>query len=344
MPHSHHSHSGQFCRHAKDQLEDVIVEAIRQGFEVFGLSEHAPRWRMEDLFPEEADLASSDLLRVFEQFLSTAGSLRYKYASQISLLTSLETDYITLLDSEKLSILLEQHSEIDYIVGSVHHVNGVSIDFDRPTWLRAIKMSRESKVGRTMDPGPPPVLEQGDPSDPHLVPTYVPDAISLQPFLEAYFDSQYDLIMVHEPEVLGHIDLCCLWTPDVALKTCKKVWEKVERNVRAVVAYGGLFEANAAAIRKGWETSYPCRDLVLDLGGKICLSDDSHGVSHVGLNYLKMAEYLKSMRVKRIWYLVPVSLRQEGDEDVGKRRRVVTRPLDDWYDHPFWSKMKERIG
>lgn len=57
MPHSHHSHSGQFCRHAKDQLEDVVQEAIRQGFEVFGLSEHCPRWRVEDLFPEEVGIA-----------------------------------------------------------------------------------------------------------------------------------------------------------------------------------------------------------------------------------------------------------------------------------------------
>lgn len=56
MPHSHHSHSGQFCRHAKDKLEDVILEAIRQGFQSFGLSEHAPRWRVEDLFPEEVGL------------------------------------------------------------------------------------------------------------------------------------------------------------------------------------------------------------------------------------------------------------------------------------------------
>lgn len=57
MPHSHHSHSGQFCRHAKDHLEEVVLEAIRQGFEVFGLSEHAPRYRIEDLFPEEVSPA-----------------------------------------------------------------------------------------------------------------------------------------------------------------------------------------------------------------------------------------------------------------------------------------------
>lgn len=53
MPFSHHSHSGQFCRHASGTLEEVVLEAIRQGFEVYGLSEHVPRYRLEDLYPEE---------------------------------------------------------------------------------------------------------------------------------------------------------------------------------------------------------------------------------------------------------------------------------------------------
>lgn len=53
MPHSHHSHSGQFCRHATGRLEDVVLEAIRKGFEVYGLTEHVPRYREEDLYPEE---------------------------------------------------------------------------------------------------------------------------------------------------------------------------------------------------------------------------------------------------------------------------------------------------
>ena len=53
MPHSHHSHSGEFCKHAVGTLEDVVVEAIRRGFRVFGLSEHVPRYRTSDLYPEE---------------------------------------------------------------------------------------------------------------------------------------------------------------------------------------------------------------------------------------------------------------------------------------------------
>jgi histidinol-phosphatase (PHP family) len=61
MPYSHHSHSGQFCRHAKDNLEAIIQEAIRKGFEVYGLSEHAPRYRSEDLYPEEVSSHLTDL-------------------------------------------------------------------------------------------------------------------------------------------------------------------------------------------------------------------------------------------------------------------------------------------
>lgn len=53
MPQSHHSHSGQFCKHATGMLEDVVLEAIRQGFDTFGLTEHVPRYRPQDLYPEE---------------------------------------------------------------------------------------------------------------------------------------------------------------------------------------------------------------------------------------------------------------------------------------------------
>ena len=53
MPYSHHSHSGQFCKHAQGTLEEVVQEAIRQGFEIYGLTEHVPRYRTQDLYPEE---------------------------------------------------------------------------------------------------------------------------------------------------------------------------------------------------------------------------------------------------------------------------------------------------
>ena len=56
MPISLHSHSGQFCKHASGDLESMVRSAIERNMEVFGLSEHMPRYRTEDLYEEEARL------------------------------------------------------------------------------------------------------------------------------------------------------------------------------------------------------------------------------------------------------------------------------------------------
>ena len=270
MPHSHHSHSGQFCRHAKDTLEQVVLEAIRQGFEVFGLSEHAPRYRLEDLFPEEvgltfmetldanrqSDLTAKDLESAYLSFLEEAVRLRDLYADRVSLLIGLETDYITDIDLDRTSQLLDRHTNIDYIVGSVHHVNGVSIDFDRPTWVRAVRTVVDGQYSSTMQVSP----VSGKVSLPSVDDAEtLPSIEDIRVFLLAYFDAQYEMLQRHRPEVVGHIDLCLLWIPEQSLRSerMEAVWEKVVRNVKFVVSYGGLFEANAAAIRKGWKGSYP---------------------------------------------------------------------------------------
>lgn len=43
----------EFCTHAVDSLEDVILEAIRQKFDTFALTEHMPRDQPSDLYPDE---------------------------------------------------------------------------------------------------------------------------------------------------------------------------------------------------------------------------------------------------------------------------------------------------
>ncbi len=52
MPYSHHSHSGEFCGHATNTLEEVVKNAIEKKMEVFALTEHMPR-EEDDLYPEE---------------------------------------------------------------------------------------------------------------------------------------------------------------------------------------------------------------------------------------------------------------------------------------------------
>lgn len=58
MPFSHHSHSGQFCSHAKGTLEEMVQAAIAKGFHTFALTEHIPR-ADEDQYPYEVRMFDS---------------------------------------------------------------------------------------------------------------------------------------------------------------------------------------------------------------------------------------------------------------------------------------------
>lgn len=74
---------------------------------------------------------------------------------------------------------------------------------------------------------------------------------------EAYFDAQHTLIHRLHPEVIGHFDLCRLYYPALDFREFPAVWVKIQRNIKLAVGYGALFEVNASAFRKGWNTAYP---------------------------------------------------------------------------------------
>ncbi|KAH6910755.1 histidinol-phosphatase [Coprinopsis sp. MPI-PUGE-AT-0042] len=311
MPHSHHSHSGQFCKHAKGTLEEVVLEAIEQKFEVYGLTEHVPRYRVDDLYPEEAGMSLDALGAQFEAFLDEAHRLKSKYAEKITLLVGLETEYITEADLTELDQLLKRFgSQVEYIVGSVHHVKETPIDFDRFTYERLLKTFS-------------PTEDQADLSDPR------------GDFYSSYFDAQYQLLTRFQPEIIGHFDLCSLYDPYTRLPNYPEVWEKAVRNIRFAVSYGALFEVNAAAFRKNWSSAYPAADVlkvIIQEGGRLALSDDSHGPHAVGLNYAKTREYLKSAGVNELWYLA----KGEESNQAGRDIRPI-RLEGAWDDHPFWT-------
>ena len=58
MPFSHHSHSGQFCGHAENTLEEVVQTAVTKHMNLYALTEHMPR-EEEDLYPEEVTIPSA---------------------------------------------------------------------------------------------------------------------------------------------------------------------------------------------------------------------------------------------------------------------------------------------
>lgn len=294
MAFSMHSHSGQFCPgHAKDNLEEIIGTAISKGMQTFALTEHMPRNSDLDLYPEEVYLlllnhafsfiidnlqvesgdSISLLLPRHEQFITTALTMRTKYASQIKILIGFEGEWIR-PSYGPLIKELASNPAVDFFIGSVHHVHGIPIDYDRSFYDKA-----RSKAGGT---------------DERL--------------FEDYFDSQHEMLLALQPKVVGHFDLIRLLSDvkDGDLREMKDVWEKVVRNLKVVVGYGGLMEVNTSGLRKGLKEPYPMRCVVeeyLKLGGRLTLSDDSHGIAQVGTNYGKVIQYLETLGVEDLWTL-----------------------------------------
>lgn len=413
--HTHHSHSGSYCRHAKDTLESVLQRFDQLQFHTVGLSEHCPREQEASLYPEEKEvgLTPNQLVDTFRAFVRRARELQSHYAPRLNVLVGAETEHLGSLTflMEQLALLpgavplpdgatsatasaregasstslvpLGAHvgkGAIDYLVGSVHHVRGTPIDFDPPTFDLALRSFRGegSAEGQAESPNDN-------------------NALAHAYLMTEYFDAQYEVLRVLRPEVIGHMDLCRLYSPHMPVRPSAadssqtnpatgeqmgqagslnaalfRVWAKVQRNVRYAAAYGALFEINSSALRKGWKTAYPGPEilqLIQQVGGRVCLSDDSHGVAQVGLNYARARDYLMQNNVDRIWVLTrppldagpdqrhapPVSepdYAAHAEDTVQARARgqdhspaptqfprgLEARPLEAWAHDPFWGQ------
>jgi len=82
MPISLHSHSGQFCKHAFCSLEEVVVRAIEAGFTHYGLSEHMPRYEIEDLYEEEVEVSFAFKSKLKDQDTRITQSFIYLHLTE----------------------------------------------------------------------------------------------------------------------------------------------------------------------------------------------------------------------------------------------------------------------
>lgn len=70
------------------------------------------------------------------------------------------------------------------------------------------------------------------------------------------------LLLRFHPEIIGHLDLCRLYNPQLQISDYSLAWKKMERNIAYAIEYGALFEVNAAAFGKQWDSAYPARDVI----------------------------------------------------------------------------------
>ncbi|CAO3607386.1 unnamed protein product [Mucor hiemalis] len=302
MPYSYHSHSGQFCKHGYGLLEDVVKEAIRKGFRGYGLSEHMPRYADSELYPEEIEACCTPqtLRATYAEFQVEARRLKELYKDQISLLVGAEIEFINKDYDHHVKHLRETYTA-EYVVGSLHHVNSVPIDFSPELYAKALDQVNGS----------------------------------LTDLFTRYFDEQYIMLQSVRPEVVGHFDLIRIFADQsIADKTLlePEVWERINRNIDFIVEYGGLIEINSRSYKKGLRDAYPQRDviqIIQEKGGRFTLSDDCHGPNDVGLFYEKLPAYLLETGIDTLYYLV-----HEDDKVIVKKHSNVLEDV-------FWTGIKD---
>lgn len=266
----HGGHSGQFCNHAQDSLEAVVLAYIEQGFSWVGLTEHMPPVADAYLYPEErqAGLTAAAMAERFERYIEEARRLQRLYADRIEILVGFETEdtpgAITLVRQ-----LMVRHAP-DYIVGSVHHIDGIPFDYGEADYRRAV------------------------------------DAVGgMENLYCAYFDRQQDLIERLRPQVVGHFDLIRLFDPIYRRHfMLPEVLKRIKRNLETIRDLDLILDFNVSALKKGAFEPYICQPIlnqVRNMRIPVVPGDDSHGVATVGLHLDEGMHILKEFGFDTRW-------------------------------------------
>ena len=113
-----HNHT-TLCNHAEGTVDTYVQEAIKQGIDVYGFSDHAPmdfdpKYRMD--------------FKQMAEYKSWVMNAKSKYADKIDVLFGYEVDYLPgHMDARILD------ADVDYLIGSVHFIN--EWGFDNPEFI-----------------------------------------------------------------------------------------------------------------------------------------------------------------------------------------------------------------
>lgn len=260
----HGGHSRRYCEHARDPLEDIIRAYLDRGFSRVGIVEHMPPADDRYLYPEEkaAGLNAGKMRARFREYVREVRSLRQKYADRILIYFGFETESYP--GAENYIAELRQEFQPDYIVGSVHHLGDIPIDFSRGEYLRA----QEAAGGRDN-------------------------------LYRRYFNRQYELLKTVKPEVVGHFDLIRKYDPDYRSRLESfEIRNRISRNLKLIKKMDLVLELNLRPWFRGEEEPYPTRSILMQacrLGITVIPADDSHEAKSAGRDIEKGFRLLEEL-------------------------------------------------
>ena len=269
----HGGHSGEFCEHAAGSLEEVLEAAVAAGYDTFGVSEHAPRCEARFLYPTEKEkgFTIERLEEDFRLYIRALHELANRFAGRLTVLRGFESEVVPAAGYREKMSAYRQAGDFDYMVGSVHYVEEVSIDGP----IEDFRRIRDGLGGL--------------------------EALAIR-----YYEAVAEMIDALRPEVVGHLDLLRKNAGPGAVLDTSAIRRAARRALEAARECGAILDLNTAGYRKGLSTPYPAPWLVqraAAMGVGFCFGDDSHGPAQVGAGMDAARHYLLAQGVKEITVL-----------------------------------------
>lgn len=277
----HGGHSQEYCDHAYSPLQEILEAAVRAGYQTFGVTEHVPRVEARFLYRNEIALGwgVDTLVTLFDRYSRRLPALVEDFADRIELLRGFEIEVVPAASYVSLMREYRARYGFEYIVGSVHYVDEISIDGEPEDFERAMEACG-----------------------------------GLEPLAVRYYQIVAQMVQALQPEVVAHLDLIRLHGHRFGSLQTPAIRRAVEEALEAVRETGGILEINTAGYRKGLGEPYPAAwvvQLANRMGIGFCFGDDSHHVEHVGYGIERAREYLLANDVRTVAVLT-----REGEEVV----------------------------
>lgn len=266
----HGGHSGEFCDHGEGTLEEIVLAAIATGCSTFGVTEHAPRMESRFLFAEEHALGWDVpyLEQLFARYARRVDALAAQYADRITLFKGFEIEVVPQARYVEVMTGLRRDHAFDYIVGSVHYVDEIIIDYTRAEFDRAV-----AHCG------------------------------GLEALAVRYYETLAEMAAALKPEIVGHFDLVRKQAADEASVSTSRVRAAACAALDVVKEHGGILDVNTSGYRRGLGRPYPAPWVVRaarERGIPFTFGDDSHRPSEVAADLDTARQYLLDLDVREI--------------------------------------------
>ncbi len=124
-----HNHT-PLCNHATGTPKEYILEAIKQGIDIYGFSDHAPM-----KFDEKYRMNFSQM----NEYESEINSLKEEFKNKIDIRLGYEVDFLDSFIDERVI-----KARVDYLIGSIHFIN--KWGFDNPEFIGEYKNKDIDKI------------------------------------------------------------------------------------------------------------------------------------------------------------------------------------------------------